>query len=68
MNVKCKNVVRCGNYQCSWNCDGHCGHDVVALDATGKCTLEKPRNRAFEKAKAIAEVQNGGKVPDSPVV
>ena len=43
MRIKCENILFCGNYQCGWNCDGRCGHDVVALDATGKCTLEKPK-------------------------
>lgn len=44
MKIKCENVIICGNYKCAWNCDCRCGHDVVALDANGKCSLEKPRN------------------------
>jgi len=60
MKIKCENVIICGNYRCAWNCDCRCGHDVVALDANGKCSLEKPRNRAVEKARGIAEAQNGG--------
>ena len=43
MKIKCENVIICGNYKRAWNCDCRCGHDVVALDATGKCSLEKPR-------------------------
>ena len=43
MKIKCENVIICGNYKCAWNCDCRCGHDVVALDANGKCSLEKPR-------------------------
>ena len=42
MKIKCENVVICGNYNCAWNCDCRCGHDVVSLDANGKCALEKP--------------------------
>ena len=44
MKIKCENVVICGNYGCVWNCDCRCTHDVVSLDANGKCALEKPRN------------------------
>ena len=43
MKIKCENIVICGNYNCAWNCDCRCGHDVVSLDANGKCTLEKPK-------------------------
>ena len=60
MRIKCNNIVRCGNYRCTWNCAGSCGHDIIALDSFGKCILEKPTNRAVEKAKAIAEAQNEG--------
>ena len=43
MRVKCENVIVCGNYNCVWNHECRCGHDVIALDATGKCALAKPR-------------------------
>ena len=60
MKVKCNNSVRCGHYRCTWNCAGFCNHDIIALDSSGKCILEKPNNCAVEKAKAIAEAQNSG--------
>lgn len=60
MKIKCNNIVKCGNYRCTWNGAGSCGHDIIALDSSGKCILEKSANRAVEKAKAIAEAQNGG--------
>lgn len=43
MKIKCENVVICGNYHCSWNHEGRCGHNVVALDGSGRCTLEKSK-------------------------
>ena len=43
MKIKCENVIVCGNYNCAWNCDGRCVQEVVALDANGKCALEKLR-------------------------
>lgn len=42
MKIKCENVIICGNYRCAWNCGCRCSHDVVALDANGKCSLEAP--------------------------
>ena len=37
MKIKCKNVVRCGNYNCCHNDDGYyCAKSVIALDASGK--------------------------------
>lgn len=60
MKIKCENVVVCGNYKCGLNLDGACIHTVIALDADGKCAMRKPNNRAVEKAKTIAESQNGG--------
>lgn len=50
MKVKCENVVICGNYKCGWNYKGRCSQDAVALDATGKCVLEKPRTAVRETA------------------
>ena len=43
MKIKCENIVICGNYNCAWNYDCRCSHDVVSLDANGKCALEKPK-------------------------
>jgi hypothetical protein len=43
MKVVCENLVICGNYKCIWNVDGKCGHDTIAMDATGKCILVRPR-------------------------
>ena len=43
MKIKCENVIVCGNHDCAWNCECRCVHDVIALDATGKCALAKPR-------------------------
>lgn len=61
MKIKCENIVRCGNYNCCHNNDGYyCVRAVVALDAAGKCAFIKPNNRAAQKAKTIAESQNGG--------
>jgi hypothetical protein len=45
MKIKCENVIVCGNYNCAWNCCGSCGQNVVAMDANGKCALEKPKDR-----------------------
>lgn len=43
MKVKCENLVICGNYKCVYNNDGMCAHSAVAMDATGKCVVARPR-------------------------
>lgn len=43
MRVKCENLVICGNYKCVYNEDGKCCHSAVALDATGKCVVARPK-------------------------
>lgn len=43
MKVKCENLVVCGNYNCERNSEGYCIHRAIALDASGKCVLEKPK-------------------------
>lgn len=43
MKIKCENVVVCGNYDCSLNCEGVCIRSVVALDSEGKCVMCKPK-------------------------
>lgn len=43
MKIKCENVVVCGNYDCSLNCEGACIRSVVALDSEGKCAMCKPK-------------------------
>lgn len=43
MKIKCENVVVCGNYDCSLNCEGACIRSVVALDGEGKCAMCKPK-------------------------
>lgn len=60
MKMKCENIVACSNYNCKLNCEGACVHTVVALDCDGKCVMCKPKSKAVEKAKAIAEAQNDG--------
>ena len=44
MKIKCENVVVCGNYNCSLNCEGACIRSVVALDGNGKCAMCKPKH------------------------
>ena len=56
MKIKCENVIICGNYNCAWNCDCHCGHEVIALDGNGKCSLEKPK--AYVKTDAPAQIKH----------
>ena len=43
MKIKCENVVICGNYKCVYNDDGMCAHNAVAMDATGKCVVARPK-------------------------
>lgn len=56
MKIKCENVVICGNYKCVWNCDCRCGHDIVSLDANGKCALEKPKT--YVRTDAPAQIKH----------
>ena len=56
MKIKCENVIICGNYGCAWNCNCRCVHDVVALDANGKCSLEKPKT--YVKTDARAQIKD----------
>ena len=53
MNMKCENIVSCGNYNCELNYDGVCIRTVIALDGNGKCVMCKP------KAKLVSN--DGGK-------
>ena len=45
MKIKCENVVICGNYDCSLNCEGACIRNVVALDANGNRRLTGGKQR-----------------------
>lgn len=43
MKIKCDKIVVCGNYKCRWNCDGACCQDIISLDKSGACVLERPK-------------------------
>ena len=55
MKIKCENVVVCGNYKCTLNQDGKCTRAVVALDATGKCSMARYAEKAVASAPAAAK-------------
>ena len=50
MKIKCENVVVCGNYKCELNLDGACIRTVIALDADGKCSLYRQKERTERTA------------------
>ena len=50
MKIKCENVVVCGNYKCELNLDGACIRTVIALDADGKCSLFRQKEKAEKPA------------------
>ena len=56
MRIKCENVVVCGNYNCSLNCEGACVRSVVALDGQGKCAMCKPK--VYAKTDAPAQLKS----------
>lgn len=58
MKVKCDSIVRCGNYNCTHNCDGYfCNQKVVALNTEGKCALCRPKPTVKPKSEpTIAEL------------
>lgn len=56
MKIKCENVVVCGNYNCSLNCEGACIRNVIALDAYGKCAMCKPK--VYVKTDAPAQFKH----------
>lgn len=51
MKVKCENVVVCGNYKCELNLDGACIRTVIALDADGKCSLFRQKEKVVKTEK-----------------
>ena len=55
MKIRCENIVACGNYDCEMNQRGYCYHAIVALDASGKCTLAKPRPKPANVSKPAQE-------------
>ncbi len=64
MKVKCENVVVCGNYKCELNVDGACVRTVIALDADGKCSLFRQKEKAVKAEKSapnpIPKTSNAG--------
>jgi hypothetical protein len=55
MKIKCENVVVCGNYKCTLNQEGKCIRAVVALDATGKCSMACYAEKSVAPATAAAK-------------
>ena len=56
MKIKCENLVVYGNYNCGRNSEGYCIHRAIALDASGKCVLEKPK--VYVKTDAPAQIKH----------
>lgn len=62
MKIKCENVVICGNYECSLNCEGACIRSVIALNGNGKCAMCKPKE--YVKTPAPAQLTKPNKPYD----
>ena len=66
MKMNKNKTLCCGNYDCHWNFDGCCGQDVIALDSSGKCTLEKLKPKYEGITVHYKKADGGNPVEDVP--